>query len=257
MCAGFRKVPGSSGVLGSGVPEGSGEFWCVLVCVAEASSGRFWTAGVGTGGRVGKVPASYGVVCCLAILSGAAMWLFWPLFGDKIVHIGKTTAQKKWRPCSQTGIRIMLVLLGIPPKLIFSNDWQGGFLKQGVLFRTGHWVTATAADLRVLRDALQIKTYLDLRNGQELGETFKRQKVWKNSVGKTVATMAFGYFGDGLFYGIFLPLFQEAPSNLHFLWWHPLGWRNSRTSRVWTRWGSPTAEQSSFDQSETWTTCEE
>jgi len=44
---------------------------------------------------------------------------------------------------------------------------EGGFLKQGILFRTGHWVTATAADLRVLRDTLQIKTYLDLRNGQD------------------------------------------------------------------------------------------
>ena len=39
------------------VPEGSGELRC----------------GVGTGGRVRKVPESYGVVCCLATLSGAAM----------------------------------------------------------------------------------------------------------------------------------------------------------------------------------------
>mmetsp|Transcript_28885 Transcript_28885/g.62788 ORF Transcript_28885/g.62788 Transcript_28885/m.62788 type:complete len:401 (-) Transcript_28885:123-1325(-) len=44
---------------------------------------------------------------------------------------------------------------------------EGGFLKQGVLFRTGHWVTATAADLHILRDTLHIKTYLDLRNGQD------------------------------------------------------------------------------------------
>lgn len=32
--------------------------------------------------------------------------------------------------------------------------------------REGHWVTATAGDLTVLRDHLQIKTYLDLRTGQ-------------------------------------------------------------------------------------------
>ena len=69
-------------------PEGSGGFRRVLVC-----------AGVGTGGRVRKVPESYGLVCCLATLSGA---LFWTPFGDNIVHMGKTTAQKKWRPCSQT-----------------------------------------------------------------------------------------------------------------------------------------------------------
>ena len=30
-------------------------------------------AGVGTGGRVRKVPGSYGVVCCFATFSGAAV----------------------------------------------------------------------------------------------------------------------------------------------------------------------------------------
>ena len=56
MCAGvgrFRKLLESSGVLGSGVPERSGELWCVLVYVAEASSGRFW-----------RVPESSGVRWC-------------------------------------------------------------------------------------------------------------------------------------------------------------------------------------------------
>ena len=33
--------------------------------------------------------------------------------------MGRTTALKKWRSCCQTCIRIMLLLLGIPPKLIF------------------------------------------------------------------------------------------------------------------------------------------
>ena len=63
----FRQVPKSSGVLGAGVPEGSGAegsggFRRVSVC-----------AGVGTGGRVRNVPESYGVVCCLATLSGAVV----------------------------------------------------------------------------------------------------------------------------------------------------------------------------------------
>ncbi|CAK9072476.1 unnamed protein product [Durusdinium trenchii] len=44
---------------------------------------------------------------------------------------------------------------------------KGGCIKQGLLYRTGHWVTATAGDLTVLRDHLQIKTYLDLRTGQD------------------------------------------------------------------------------------------
>ena len=55
---------------------------------------------------------------------------------------------------------------------------RGGSLKQGLLYRTGHWVTATASDLATLRDVVQLKTYLDLRNGQDfesvdacLGET--------------------------------------------------------------------------------------
>ena len=94
------------------------------------SGGRFWRvpvcAGLGAGGRVRKVPESYGVVCCFATLSGAAMWLFWTPFGDNIVHMGRTTAQKTWRSCSQTWhIRIMLLLLGIPPKLIHLQAHHG------------------------------------------------------------------------------------------------------------------------------------
>eukprot|EP00437_Effrenium_voratum_P019274 CAMPEP_0181459996 /NCGR_PEP_ID=MMETSP1110-20121109/33113_1 /TAXON_ID=174948 /ORGANISM="Symbiodinium sp., Strain CCMP421" /LENGTH=371 /DNA_ID=CAMNT_0023584533 /DNA_START=35 /DNA_END=1151 /DNA_ORIENTATION=+ len=43
---------------------------------------------------------------------------------------------------------------------------EGGHLKQGLLYRTGHWVTATPADLCLIRE-LDVRTYLDLRNGQE------------------------------------------------------------------------------------------
>ena len=108
VCAGvgsggrFRKVPASSGVCycrfrsygvaGSGrfrrvpvcwvpefqkVAESSGACWCMLRRQASEGSGGFRRvpacAGVGTGVRVRKVPESYGVVCCLATLSGAAM----------------------------------------------------------------------------------------------------------------------------------------------------------------------------------------
>ena len=45
--------------------------------VREVCSGRFRSvpvcAGVGSGGNFRKVPESYGVVCCFATLSGAAM----------------------------------------------------------------------------------------------------------------------------------------------------------------------------------------
>ena len=128
MCAGvgsggrFWKVPGSSGVCLLQVLEaGSGRFRTVPMCAGAGSGGKFRKvpvcaivgsggrfrrvpvcAGLGTGGRVRKVPESYGVVCCFATLSGAAMWLFWTPFGDNIVHMGRTTAQKKWRSCSQT-----------------------------------------------------------------------------------------------------------------------------------------------------------
>ena len=44
---------------------------------------------------------------------------------------------------------------------------EGGYLRVGLLYRTGHWVTATASDLQTLRDVVQLKTYLDLRNGQD------------------------------------------------------------------------------------------
>ena len=43
-------------------------WWFQKVPVCE-----FRCAGVGSGGRVRKVPESYGVVCCFATLSGAAM----------------------------------------------------------------------------------------------------------------------------------------------------------------------------------------
>ena len=72
MCAGlgsggkFRKVPE--------VPESSGACWCMLRRQAPwrvpESSGVRWCR---YGGRVRKVPESYGVVCCLATLTGAAI----------------------------------------------------------------------------------------------------------------------------------------------------------------------------------------
>ena len=62
--------------------------------------------GVDSKTRFRKVPEFWcgctGRFRCLATLSGAAMWLFWTLFGDNIAHIGRITAQKKWRSCSQT-----------------------------------------------------------------------------------------------------------------------------------------------------------
>ena len=97
-CRFRRQVP--EGPEGSGrFAEGSGEF----------QSGRFWRVPefrrVGTGGRVRKVPESYGVACCLATLTGAAMWLFGTPFGDDIVHMGKTTEQKNGAHVVKRGIR--------------------------------------------------------------------------------------------------------------------------------------------------------
>ena len=129
----FRRVPACAGVGSGGrfrrqVPEGSGRFRKVPACFGVGSGGAFpkisegsgvcWCrsqrrvpeglvywfgglrrvvarAGVGSRGRVRKVPESSGVVCWLATLTGAAMWLFWTPFGDDIVHMGNTTAQKE------------------------------------------------------------------------------------------------------------------------------------------------------------------
>ena len=79
-CGRFRKVPESSVCWVQEfqkVTESSGACWCMLRRQAPEGSGGFRRvpacAGVGTGVRVRKVPESYGVVCCLATLSGAAM----------------------------------------------------------------------------------------------------------------------------------------------------------------------------------------
>ena len=73
----MRRVPACWVPEFQKVPESSGTCWCMLRRQAPEGSGGFRMvpacAGVGTGGRVRKVPESYGVVCCLATLSGAAM----------------------------------------------------------------------------------------------------------------------------------------------------------------------------------------
>ena len=60
------------------VPESSGAGWCRFRRqVAEGSSGGKsvrWR--IGSGGRVRKVRESSGVICCLATLTGAAMYCF-------------------------------------------------------------------------------------------------------------------------------------------------------------------------------------
>ena len=106
------------------VPEGSGGFRRVPARAGEGSGGRFRRvpvrAGVGSGGRVRKVLESSGA----ATLTGTAMWLFWTLAGDHIVHMGKATTQKNG-PYSQTwhkdsyAVYYIIQLLGIPPKLIY------------------------------------------------------------------------------------------------------------------------------------------
>ena len=181
VCAGvgsggkFRKVPEGSGVcwckFRRQVPEGAGGFRCVCAVV---DSGRLWRvpessgAGwcrfrrqvaegssggksvrwcIGSGGRVRKVRESSGVVCCLATLTGAAMWLFWTPFGDDILHMGNTTAQKKCRPCGQTWhdkdlymlyiymcVMCMLLLLGTPPKLILKIFLASSLVNPKVTF---------------------------------------------------------------------------------------------------------------------------
>ena len=77
----FRRVPDGVGSGGGfrKVPESSGVKWCRFRRQVPEGSGRFRRvpeyAGIGSGGRVRKVPESSGVVCCLATLTGAAMWL--------------------------------------------------------------------------------------------------------------------------------------------------------------------------------------
>lgn len=44
-------------------------------------------------------------------------------------------------------------------------DDQGHRLRSGLLYRGGHWVSATQADIRRLSEDLGIKTYIDLREG--------------------------------------------------------------------------------------------
>ena len=98
-----RKLMGFSAQISAGVCRcGSQEQ------VPERGSGRFRRvpvrAGVGSGGRVRKVPESESSGA--ATLTGAAMWLFWTLDCDHVVHMGKATAQKKMVRVVKHGIRI-------------------------------------------------------------------------------------------------------------------------------------------------------
>ena len=136
-----RKLMGSSAQISSGVcrcgsqeqvpEEGSRRFRRVPVC-----------AGVGSGGKFRKVPAGSGVWCWRRFRrqvpeagSGGfrRVWFvalepwqdqpcdcFWTPFGDDIVRMGKTTAEQECAHVVKHGRR--LLLLGVPPKLIFSGD---------------------------------------------------------------------------------------------------------------------------------------
>ena len=88
----FRKVLEGSGMCWcrfrlSPVPEGSRGFRCVLVSVPDATSGRFR-----------KVPES--VVCYLATLTGAAMWLFLNTFWWWHCPHGQNHCRTRMCPCS-------------------------------------------------------------------------------------------------------------------------------------------------------------
>ncbi|CAJ1353411.1 unnamed protein product [Effrenium voratum] len=65
---------------------------------------------------------------------------------------------------------------------------EGGHLKQGLLYRTGHWVTATPADLCLIRE-LDVRTYLDLRNGQESSRAWMRNALTTSRPRPTAVTM--------------------------------------------------------------------
>ena len=71
----FRRVPVCAGVGSGGrfrkVPEGSGVCWCRFRRQLPEGSGGFRRVQV-----FRKVEQSFGVVCCLATLTGAAMSLF-------------------------------------------------------------------------------------------------------------------------------------------------------------------------------------
>jgi len=45
---------------------------------------------------------------------------------------------------------------------------DGKSLKRGLLFRSGHWICATQRDIDRLKDEIGIKTYIDLRDGQDM-----------------------------------------------------------------------------------------
>mmetsp|Transcript_26700 Transcript_26700/g.60295 ORF Transcript_26700/g.60295 Transcript_26700/m.60295 type:complete len:387 (+) Transcript_26700:62-1222(+) len=53
------------------------------------------------------------------------------------------------------------------PDLSSPYRCQGGRIARGKVYRTGHWVTATQTDLSLIRDTFGVRTYLDLRNGQD------------------------------------------------------------------------------------------
>ena len=111
---GFRKVP----------EAGWGGFQGVLVQVPEANAGRFRRvpegASVGSGGRVRKVPESSGVLPCNLDRSS-----FEHLLVITLSAWAKPLRQKKGTHVAKHDIRIhMLLLLGIPPKLIFFGSKQ-------------------------------------------------------------------------------------------------------------------------------------
>ena len=103
-CGFWGQVPEGSGGRVRKVPEGSGEFRRVLV---------------GSGGRVRKVPESSGVLPCNLDRSS-----FEHLLVITLSTWAKPLRQKKGTHVAKHDTRIhMLVLLGIPPKLILHFVW--------------------------------------------------------------------------------------------------------------------------------------
>eukprot|EP00440_Ansanella_granifera_P005723 gb/GFBE01006211.1/.p1 GENE.gb/GFBE01006211.1/~~gb/GFBE01006211.1/.p1 ORF type:complete len:402 (+),score=106.45 gb/GFBE01006211.1/:1-1206(+) len=53
------------------------------------------------------------------------------------------------------------------PDPSWSYRCEGGRLRRGILYRTGSLVAATESDMAVIRDQLRVRTYVDLRSGQD------------------------------------------------------------------------------------------